>query len=44
MIEFAGMGIAMGNAIDRVKQKSNFITETNDNEGVAAAIHKFILC
>jgi len=43
MIEFAGMGIAMGNAIDRVKQKSNFITDTNDNEGVAKAINKFIL-
>lgn len=43
MIEFAGMGIAMGNAIERVKRKSNFITETNDNEGVAKAINKFIL-
>ena len=43
MIEFAGMGVAMGNAIERVKQKSNFITDTNDNEGVAKAINKFIL-
>ncbi|MCB2353335.1 Cof-type HAD-IIB family hydrolase [Clostridium estertheticum] len=43
MIEFAGMGIAMGNAIERVKQKSDFITDTNDNEGVAKAINKFIL-
>lgn len=43
MIEFAGMGIAMGNAIDRVKQTSDFITDTNDNEGVATAINKFIL-
>lgn len=43
MIEAAGMGIAMGNPIDKVKEKSNFITETNDNDGVAAAIYKFIL-
>ena len=43
MIESAGMGIAMGNAIDKVKEKSNFITETNDNDGVASAIYKFII-
>lgn len=41
-IEFAGMGIAMGNASEEVKKKSNFITDTNDNDGVAKAIEKFI--
>lgn len=43
MIEFAGMGIAMGNAIDIVKNKADFITDTNDNNGVAKAINKFVL-
>lgn len=43
MIEYAGLGIAMGNAIDSVKQKADYITESNDNEGVANAINKFIL-
>ncbi|SKA87653.1 hypothetical protein SAMN05428976_11030 [Clostridium sp. USBA 49] len=43
MIEFAGMGIAMGNAIDIVKNKADFITDTNDNNGVAKAIDKFVL-
>lgn len=43
MIEYAGLGIAMGNAIDSVKQKSKFITDSNDNDGVAKAISKFIL-
>lgn len=43
MIEYAGLGIAMGNAIDRVKEKANFITDSNDNEGVAKAINNFIL-
>ncbi|MCM8711552.1 Cof-type HAD-IIB family hydrolase [Clostridium sp. SYSU_GA19001] len=43
MIEFAGMGIAMGNAIDIVKQKADYITETNDNDGVAKAVKKFVL-
>lgn len=42
-IEFAGLGIAMGNASEEVKKKSNFITDSNDNEGVAKAIEKFIL-
>ncbi|MDR3597764.1 Cof-type HAD-IIB family hydrolase [Clostridium sp.] len=41
-IEFAGMGIAMGNASEEVKKKSNFVTDTNDNDGVAKAIEKFI--
>jgi len=43
MIEYAGLGIAMGNASDAVKQKANYVTNSNDNEGVANAIHKFIL-
>ena len=42
-IEFAGMGIAMGNANEKVKKKSNFVTDSNDNDGVAKAIDKFIL-
>lgn len=43
MIEYAGLGIAMGNAFDEVKKIANYITDTNDNEGVAKAIEKFIL-
>ena len=43
MIEYAGLGIAMGNASDRVKGTADYITDSNDNEGVANAIHKFIL-
>ncbi|BBB90881.1 MAG TPA: Cof-type HAD-IIB family hydrolase [Methylomusa anaerophila] len=42
MIEYAGLGIAMGNALDIVKQKADYITSSNDNEGVANAINKFI--
>ena len=42
MIEYAGLGIAMGNATDIVKQKADYITDSNDNEGVANAINKFI--
>lgn len=43
MIEYAGLGIAMGNASDIVKQKADYITDSNDNEGVSNAINKFIL-
>ena len=32
----------MGNALDIVKEKAQFITDTNDNAGVAKAIEKFI--
>lgn len=43
MIEFAGLGIAMGNASDEVKAVAGYTTDTNENAGVAKAIEKFIL-
>ena len=43
MIKYAGLGVAMGNAIDKVKAAANYITDTNDNDGVAKVIEKFIL-
>lgn len=43
MIEYAGMGIAMGNAADCLKEKADFITGDYQEDGVAQAIEKFIL-
>ena len=43
MIQFAGIGIAMGNAPDGVKQYADDITFSNDEDGVAEAIKKYIL-
>ncbi|MDQ0150510.1 Cof-type HAD-IIB family hydrolase [Eubacterium multiforme] len=43
MIEYAGLGIAMGNGIEKLKEKANYITDTNDNDGVRKALEKFIL-
>ena len=43
MIEFAGLGVAMGNARDSIKEIANHITDTNDNHGVAKVIEDFIL-
>ncbi|UOE92014.1 Cof-type HAD-IIB family hydrolase [Alkalihalobacillus sp. LMS39] len=41
MIEFAGLGVAMGNATAEVKEKANYITDSNMNDGVAKVIEKF---
>lgn len=43
MIEFAGLGVAMGNAIDEVKEIADYVTGTNVNDGVAEVIKKFVL-
>ena len=42
MLEYAGYGVAMGNSTPCVKEIADFVTDTNDNEGVAKAIEKFI--
>jgi len=34
MLQYAGTGVAMGNAPDHVKAKADIITDTNDNDGV----------
>ena len=41
MLEFAGLGIAMGNACDAVKSAADTVTDTNDNEGVAKALTRY---
>ncbi|MDD7792819.1 Cof-type HAD-IIB family hydrolase [Clostridium sp. 'White wine YQ'] len=43
MIEYAGLGVAMGNASTSIKEKADFVTTSNDNSGVGYAIRKFIL-
>lgn len=42
MIQKAGLGIAMGNAHDTIKEIANDITDTNDNDGVAKALYKYL--
>ncbi len=41
MIEYAGLGVAMGNASDYVKDRASYITDTNDENGVAKVLRKF---
>lgn len=42
MIKYAGLGVAMGNGIDEVKDAAKFTTKTNAEDGVAFAINKFV--
>lgn len=43
MINCAGLGVAMGNADNNIKSAANFITLTNEENGVAHVIENFIL-
>ena len=42
LIDQAGLGIAMGNAIDEVKACADRVTSGHDDQGVAAAIRKIV--
>ena len=43
MIGYAGCGVAMGNAETEVKKIANYVCETNDNDGIAEMLQKFVL-
>lgn len=43
MIEYAGTGVAMGNAQLAVKDAADYITGTNDEDGLVEVIDKFIM-
>ena len=41
MIEEAGLGVVMDNAWDDIKMKGDYVTKSNEEDGVAYAIEKF---
>ena len=43
MINFAGLGVAMGNAPDDIKEIADYVTDTNMNHGVAKVVETYIL-
>lgn len=43
MLQAAGFSVAMGNASMQVKQCADFVTLTNDEDGLAAAVEQLIL-
>ena len=43
MLRAAGMGVAMGNAAENVKAAANWVTKTNNEDGIVVAIEKWLL-
>lgn len=43
MIEAAGLGVAMENAIPALKEIADYVTKSNNDEGVRHVIEKFVL-
>lgn len=43
MLQTAALGVAMGNAVPKAKQIADYVTDTNDNDGVAKAVRLFCL-
>ncbi len=41
MLKRAGIGVAMGNAPERIRQAADYITEDNQNDGVARFLEKY---
>ena len=42
MIQFAGMGVAMGNAPEEIKAVADYVTDTNNEDGVRKALEHLI--
>ena len=42
MIEYAGLGVAMENAQSIVKDSADFITRSNDEDGILHVIQTFM--
>ena len=43
MIKFAGLGVAMANAQDIVKESADYITLSNEEDGVASVVERFFM-
>jgi len=43
MIDYAGLGVAMGNSLEEIKSRADYVTTSNNEDGVAKAIGKFIV-
>lgn len=43
MIKMAGLGVAMANAQEEVKAVADYITASNDEDGIADVVYKFML-
>lgn len=42
MIDYAGVGVAMGNAIDELKSLAKHVTATNEEDGIGAFLEEYL--
>lgn len=42
MFDFVGSAVAMGNGSDIAKEHAKYVTDTNDNDGIAKALKKYV--
>ena len=42
MLKMAGLGVAMGNALDGVKAVADIVTESNEESGVGKILEKIV--
>ena len=42
MLQYAGLGVAMGNAANEVKEKADYVTASNEDDGLACFLEKLI--
>ena len=42
MLELCGIGVAMGNAIDEVKERADIVIGSNDEDGIPEILCKFV--
>ena len=43
MVKYAGIGVAMGNAKPEVKEVADYITASNEEDGIAQVVERFLL-
>ena len=42
MLRYAGLGVAMGNAAKEIQEQADYVTGTNDEDGIVTLIEKFM--
>lgn len=42
MIDYAGLGVVMANGVDVLKEHADFVTDSNDEDGIAHVVEQFI--
>ena len=42
MVTYAGLGVAMGNAVPQVLKAADWVTKSNDEDGIAWALDRFV--